>query len=156
MEGCGCPRTPISRVGVVLLFGGQDRPSSASAQRAEYRCTFLRSWGEQLCPRVAQKPPESGTFSLHCLGTGYSSQLHPNATDTKNSPLPPAVGQPLLHPNRMETSREWQAETLSSVLTTPCQRKEPGRAGRRAGIERALVVRQPDEQGSKGLKFREG
>lgn len=86
--------------------------------------------GEQLSPRLARKLPESGTSSLYSLGTGYSSQLHPNATDTKNSPLPPAVGQPLLHPNPMETSSEWQAETLSSVLTTPSQRKESGRAGR--------------------------
>lgn len=65
--------------------------------------------GEQLSPKVAQKLPESGASSLHCLGTGYSSQLHPNATETKNSPLPPAVGRSLLHPNPMESSSEWQA-----------------------------------------------
>lgn len=113
--------------------------------------------GEQLSPRVAQKLPESGTSSLHGLGTGYSSQLHPNATDTKNSPLPPAVGQPLLHPNPMETSRV-AGRDLEFCSHHSLSEKGVRAGGQavRAGIERALVVRQLDKQESEGLKLREG
>lgn len=85
------------------------------------------------CPPESHKSFLKATASsLHCLNWLLISSAHPNATDAKNSPPPPAVGQPLLHPNPMETSREWQAETLSSILTTPCRRKESRQADRQA------------------------
>lgn len=98
--------------------------------------------GEQLSLRVSQKLPESGTSSLHGLGTGYSSQLHPNATDTKNSPLPPAVGQPLLHPNPMESSR---VAGRPGVLFSPLPVRERS-PGRRAGGQASRDKESPGGQ----------
>lgn len=80
-------------------------------------------------------PPESHkgcvkatASSLHRVEAGYSSPLCAR-TPLPLKITPPAVGQPLLHPNPMETSREWQAETLSSIPITSLSEKTKSEAG---------------------------
>ena len=72
----------------------------------------------QSCTKAAGKPPPppSTAWKLvtHLLCTRTPLPLKIN---------PPAVGQPFLHPNPLETSREWQAETLSSVPITSLMKK---------------------------------
>lgn len=76
-----------------------------------------RAWG-------SSGPPESHKSFLSFFPLlELVTHPHPNATDAKNSP-PPAVGQPLLHPNPMEASREWQAETLVLFSPLPVGEKE--------------------------------
>lgn len=96
--------------------------------------------GVTLLELGGSSPPESHkgcgqatTSSLHCMEAGYSSPL----CSRKPVPLkinPPAVGQPFLHPNPLETSREWQAETLSSIPITSLMKKS--KSGRMSETER--------------------
>ena len=90
--------------------------------------------GVTLLELGGSSPPESHkgcgqatTSSLHCMEAGYSSLCTRMPLPLKINP--PAVGQPFLHPNPLETSREWQAETLSSIPITSLMKKSKSGAG---------------------------
>lgn len=104
-------------------------PAVPAALGTTLRGQGVKGVGVTLFELGGSSPPElhkgcrqATTSSLHRMEASYSSPL------CARTPLPlkinpPAVGQPFLHPNPLETSREWQAETLSSIPITSLMKK---------------------------------
>lgn len=106
----GCPRTNIYNGSVGQLLWPRHISVSCCTSSPGLQ---LRVWGSAFLSLEKVAPPtpdlhkscmKATTSSLHHMEAGYSSSLCTRtATAAKNSP--PAVGQLLLHPNPMETSK---------------------------------------------------